>query len=222
MRLRVLSAGAAQGVVTALAAENGVELEARFGAVGTMKEALDAGTPCDLVVLTGAQIDRLRAEGRVSDVFELGRVRTGVAVRAGSALPRIDNPEALRAALLEADAIFLPDPARATAGIHFARVLETLGIAAGVRARLRAHPNGATAMRELARSRDARPIGCTQITEINATPGGALVGPLPGELELATAYAAAACGESAPARRFLELLAGARSRALRAAAGFEF
>ena len=38
MRLRILSAGAAQGVVSALAAQRGFELEAQFGAVGAMQD----------------------------------------------------------------------------------------------------------------------------------------------------------------------------------------
>ena len=86
--------------------------------------------------------------------------------------------------MLAADVIYFPDPKQATAGIHFAKVLERLGIAHDVAARLQPHPNGATAMRELSQSRDARPIVCTQVTEILATPGVTLVGPLPKGFEL--------------------------------------
>ncbi len=46
-------------------------------------------------------------------------------------------------------------------------------------------------MRHLAASDAARPIGCTQTTEILNTPGLALIGPLPAGCELATMYAAA-------------------------------
>ena len=104
---------------------------------------------------------------------------TGVAVRAGDPAPAVGDAAGLRAALLAADAIYFPDPKLATAGIHFAKVLERLGIGADVAARLQPHPNGATAMRALAQSGAARPIGCTQVTEILSTPGVTLVGPLP-------------------------------------------
>ncbi|MCX7143221.1 MAG: substrate-binding domain-containing protein, partial [Proteobacteria bacterium] len=154
MQLKILSAGAAQGVVTGLAgefrAQTGYELECSFGAVGAMKEKLLGGTAADIIILTRALIDGLAADGKVlaEGSADLGRVRTGVAVREGDALPAIDNADALRRTLLAAEGIYFPDPQKATAGIHFARVLESLGIRQELDARLRTFPNGATAMRE--------------------------------------------------------------------------
>lgn len=230
MRLHVLSGGAAQGVVTALAAEfrtaSGYEIDGTFGAVGAMKEKLLDGAPADVLILTRALIDELADAGQVvpETRADLGRVRTGVAVRAGDPAPDVSSADGLRTALRAADAIYFPDPRRATAGIHFTRVLEQLGIAAEVAARLSTHPNGATAMRELAKAAGARPIGVTQITEILNTPGVTLAGPLPREFELATVYTAAVCaGAAAPdaAKRLVALLAGEAQGALRARAGFE-
>ena len=85
-------------------------------------------------------------------------------------------PPSLRAALLAADAIFVPDTKASTAGIHVAKVLQQLGIADEVAARLKIYPNGATAMRHLAASDAQRPIGCTQSTEIISTDGRDAVG----------------------------------------------
>jgi molybdate transport system substrate-binding protein len=93
-----------------------------------------------------------------------------------------------------------------------------------VRARLHAFANGATAMRELAAATSARPIGCTQHTEILYTPGVRLVAALPRAFELATVYVAAVsarAADAALARRFVQLLAGADAHALRSAGGFE-
>lgn len=227
IRLQLLSAGAAQGVVTALAKQAGYEIAGSFGAVGAMREKLLAGEPADLIILTRALIDGLAASGHVlsGSAADLGAVRTGVAVRAGDPFPGIATPEGLRAALLAADAVFCPDPEKATAGIHFVKVLDSLRVRAQVAPRLRTHPNGATAMRELAASRDARPIGCTQITEILNTPGAALAGPLPTQFELATVYTAGVCSRAADpaaARGFLALLASETTRELRRSAGFEF
>jgi molybdate transport system substrate-binding protein len=230
MQLNVLSAGAAQGVVTALAAEfrvqTGYELACTFGAVGAMKEKLLGGAPADLIILTRALIAGLATDGKVlpGGSADLGRVRTGVAVRAGDAVPDIASAAALRAALLAAEGIFFPDPQKATAGIHFARVLDTLRIRGEVEPRLRTHPNGAAAMRELAQAKGARLVGCTQVTEINNTPGVVLAGLLPQEFELATVYSAGICaGAASPeaARRFIGLLTGLASRTLRVTAGFE-
>jgi molybdate transport system substrate-binding protein len=126
--------------------------------------------------------------------------------------------------LLGAERVFFPDAVRSTAGIHFAAVLERLGIAAALAPRLATFPNGATARRELAASPAARAIGCTQISEILRTPGVRLVGPLPSAFELATVYSAAvAPGSSRPdaAAGFVARLTGDGSRSLRQAAGFE-
>lgn len=229
MRLHVLSGGAAQGVVTALAGEfqatTGYAIDGTFGAVGAMKEKLLAGAPADVLILTRALIDELADAGHVEagTRADLGHVRTGVAVRAGDPTPDVSTPEALRTTLRGAEAIFFPDPQRATAGIHFARVLETLGIAAEVVGRLRTHPNGATAMRELAKATGERPIGVTQITEILNTAGVTLVAPLPREFELATVYTAAVCTRAAApdaARRLVALLSAGETLAVRDRAGF--
>ena len=230
MQLHLLSGGAAQSVVSALAgdfrAATGYELACTFSAVGAMKAKLLAGAPADLVILTQAVIAELVAGGQVlrDSCADLGRVRTGVAARSGDPLPDIANAGTLRAALLAADGIFIPDPQKATAGIHFARVLDTLGIRSTVESRLRAYPNGNTAMRELAQAQGARLIGCTQVTEIRSTAGVTLVGVLPPEFELATVYSAGVCSAAASpeaARRFIALLASESSRALRTKAGFE-
>jgi molybdate transport system substrate-binding protein len=230
MKLHLLSAGAAQGLARAIepvfAADTGAALAARFGAVGAMQELFRSDDPCDVIVLTAAMIDALAAAGEVrrDGRAALGRVRTGIAVREGDAAPDVATPEALRTALLAADAIYLPDPLKATAGIHFAGVLRELGIHDAVRDRLRAFPNGAAAMRELAASTSTRPIGCTQHTEILYTPGVTLVAPLPRQFELATTYVAAVtarAADAALAASLVDLLAGPVSQTLRTAGGFE-
>ena len=227
--LKLLSGGAAQGLVEALApqftAATGYEIDGTFGAVGAMRAKLMAGAPVDVLILTAALIDDLVRAGEVVDGsrVDLGAVPTCVAVRDGDAKPAIDNADTLRAALRAADAIYFPDPKLATAGIHFAKVLDALGIVDEVAARLRPHPNGATAMRELARAPERRPIGCTQITEILNTPGIVPAGPLPGEFALAAVYAvgiATASPHPEPARQFVGLLTGAAAGALRARLGF--
>lgn len=116
MQLRILSGGAAQSVVTALAdqfrAETGYGLDCSFSAVGEMKAKLLAGVPADVVILTRALIVELAASGHVlpASPADLGRVRTGVAVRSGDPFPDIASARALRSTLLDAEGIFFPDP----------------------------------------------------------------------------------------------------------------
>jgi molybdate transport system substrate-binding protein len=123
------------------------------------------------VVLTAAMIAELARENLVVPLrspisaWSRPRLRSAPAIRGSRSRCR-----RLRDALLAADAIFVPDTKASTAGIHVAKVLQQLGIADEVAARLKIFPNGATAMRHLAASDARRPIGCTQSTEIISTP----------------------------------------------------
>jgi molybdate transport system substrate-binding protein len=230
MKLIVLSGGAAHGLVDALAArfkaETGCEIDGTFGAVGGLRDRLVAGAPADLVILTRALIAELTHQGHVvpGTAADIGTVPTAVAVRSGDPAPALVDAAALRAALLAAAEIYCPDPGRkATAGIHFARVLDRLGIAAEVAPRLRLFPNGASAMHGLGAATSERPIGCTQATEILAVPGVKVAGPLPGDLGLATVYTAAVCTKAQlpeQARALAALLAKDEVRAARERAGF--
>jgi molybdate transport system substrate-binding protein len=229
MSLTILSGGAAQGLVAALApqfkAETGADIDGSFGAVGAMRDKLLAGAPADMLILTASLIAELTQAGRIvaGSAADLGAVATGVAVRVGDPAPAIGDADALRAALRAADDIYFPDPKLATAGIHFAKVLERLGIADEVAGRLRTFPNGAAAMRALAELKGGRPIGCTQATEILNTPGVTLVGNLPRDFALATVYRLGISTEARSpelARRLAALLTGEATRDLRRKLGF--
>ncbi|WP_342727904.1 substrate-binding domain-containing protein [Bradyrhizobium sp. B097] len=223
--LNILSGGAAQSLVHSLTpafeAETGLRIAGDFGAVGAMADRQRAGTPTDVVILTAALIANLADEGLVlqSSIADIGRVETALAVRTG------DTPVAAEdaASLLASDAIFVPDTKASTAGIHVAKVLAQLDIANVVADRLRVYPNGATAMRHLAESRDRRPIGCTQSTEIISTEGVVLSGILPPGCGLATMYTAAVATRAASASqalRLITLLTSPETSRLRSQAGF--
>ena len=228
-QLRILSGGAAQGLVRALTpqfkARNGCEIEATFGAVGAMRDKLLAGTPADMLILTSALIVELARAGHViaGSAADIGTVPTAVAVRSGDPVPSIGDVAALRKALRAADGVYFPDPKLATAGIHFAKVIEALGLGEELKNHLRTFPNGATAMRELAAVKGGRPIGCTQVTEILAMPGVTLVGSLPKGFELATVYTIGICAKAQEpelARQFAALMTDTDARELRERLGF--
>lgn len=227
--LHILSGGAAHGLVTSVSsrfqAMTGFDIEGDFGAVGVMAGKLRGGAPGDIAILTAALIADLARENLVvaDSVKDIGVVETALAVRAGDPAVAAPDGSALREAFLAADAIFVPDTTASTAGIHVAGVLAKLGIADAVADRLKIFPNGATAMRNLAASDAARPLGCTQATEIIATEGVTLSASLPKGYELATIYTAAItvqAGSPEAAKILIELLAGAEQRDLRIRAGF--
>ena len=200
--LRLLAGGAAQSLVERLRPTLAFTIDGSFSAVGAMRDRLLAGEPADLVILSRTLVEGLARDGHVvaSTMTDVARVATAVAVRASDPVPALGDKAGLAAALQAADEIHFPDPARATAGIHFAKVMRELGVWDRVEGRLRRAPNGNTAMRTLATSTAHRPIGCTQETEIRATPGIVLVGPLPPGCDLTTVYTAAVTSKAqAPA-----------------------
>lgn len=228
--LHVLCAGAVQGLVRAMKADfqeqSGAVVEARFGAVGAMKEALMSGAPCDVLIVTDAMLRALVANGAIDaePLTAIGRVRTGLAVRAGDAMPRVDTAAALKATLLAAPALYVPDTVKSTAGAHVASVLDRLGLRDALAARLAVFANGATAMAALAESGAEGALGCTQISEILYTPGLALADILREPFGLATMYSAGVSktsNDASLAARFIALLCGPGSAALRQQGGFD-
>lgn len=227
--LKLLSGGAAQGLVASLTAQftsrTGWSLDGAFGAVGGMAERFRKGEAVDVMISTAALIDEFAREGLLlaGSSQAIGKVETAIAVRAGDKPPPIGDETALRETLLAADAIFVPDIVSSTAGIHVAKVLRQLSIFAQVEPRLKVFPDGATAMRELAASTASRPIGCTQATEIIVIPGLTLVGPLPPACALATIYSAAVtarAADSAVAKTLIDILVDHDQLAVRQRAGF--
>jgi molybdate transport system substrate-binding protein len=227
--LNILSGGATQGLVTGLApafkAHTGFDISGKFGAVGSMADKLRNGVATDIIILTVALVAKLADEKLVvpSSIKDVGLVETAIAVRVRDSKVTVNNADDLRKALLASDEIYVPDTKASTAGIHVAKVLAQLGIADEVVSRLKIHPNGATAMRELASSSAKRPIGCTQSTEIISTEGVQLSGALPKGCELATMYTAAVTTSALspkPAQILIELLTNADARNLRSRAGF--
>jgi molybdate transport system substrate-binding protein len=231
MNVKVLSGGAAAAVVKGVEpvfnAKTGLKVEGVYSAVGQMRDQLLQGQPCDVIILTRAMIQALIESGHVvpGSARSLGLVRTGVAVRKGTPWPAISNREELTRAFRAARGIYFPDAVKSTAGVHFMKVLQALGLDQEKQPAFRQFPNGATAMREMGESDEDGLIGCTQVTEINYTPGVELVGMLPQEFELATDYTLGVCTAAAhpeAARVLADLVAGAASAAIRRQGGFEF
>jgi molybdate transport system substrate-binding protein len=229
--MNILSGGAAAAVVKGVQAnfekDTGCSINSLFSAVGMMRNQLLNGTACDLVILTRPLIQQLIESGHVvaGSAQSLGRVKTGVAVKAGRLHPAVNTREALTATFRTARGIYFPDPDHATAGIHFMNVLKSLGLDQELRDVFRVFPNGATAMQSMAGSDEPDLVGCTQVTEINYTPGVELVDVLPLEFELATDYTLGICTQTRQpelAQKLAAMLTGPDSAAIRQQGGFEF
>lgn len=227
--MNVLCATAAQGLVRALQGVflefTGARIHGSFGSIGQLRDSFLAGAACDVLIVTAPVVGELQADGRLADSEGvLGRVRTALAVRDDASRPDVSTPEALKAALLAAPALYCADMQRCTSSKHFGAVLRELGIFEQVKPRLRCLPNGGDAMRELAADNRPGAIGCAQTTQIRYAQGINLAGSLPPQFELAMVYSAALSARAAQpekAQRFIDLLTGARTRVMRTQVGFE-
>jgi molybdate transport system substrate-binding protein len=191
--VKVLSAGAVRSIVTELAKayekETGNTVALTFGTVGIVRQKLGS-EPADVVIMSDTALDDAIARGRVAagSRTDIARTGMGVAVREGAPKPDVSTPEALKQTLLAARSIVYVDPAQgATSGIHFASVLQRLGIADAVRSKTTLVPGGYPA--ELVAKGEVELVA-HQISEIVPVKGVTLVGPLPRDLQKVTTYSA--------------------------------
>ena len=114
--IRVLSVGAVQNAVRALAADFGTESGHRvvltFGAPVVVTQKIKDGEVFDAVIVSEPAMDRLDQDGVVNPESRVPLAKTGmgVAVRAGAPLPDLSTPEAFKQALLAAKSVVYGDP----------------------------------------------------------------------------------------------------------------
>lgn len=147
--IKVLSAGAVRGIVTSIAdlfrRETGHTVTITAGTVGVVRQKLAAGEPADVIIVSDTAIDALTKERVVVEGTraDIARTGMGLGVREGAPKPDISTSDALKHALLAAKSIVYVDPAQgATSGIHFASVLDPLGIAGAVKDKTILWPGG--------------------------------------------------------------------------------
>ena len=126
------------------------------------------------------------------NVTVLARSGIGVAVRKGAPKPDISSPDALKRTLLAAKSIAYVDPASGGAsGIHFAKVLDRLGIANEMQSKtVFPNPKTPAEVGVLVANGEAE-IGVHLIQELMSVAGIDIVGPLPGDLQDTTVFSAA-------------------------------
>src|SRR5438128_1833974 len=226
--IKVLSAGAVKAVIVnvgdAFEKDSGHKLSASFATVGVTRQKL-AAEPADVVIMTDVAIDEAIRQGSVvaGTRNDIARAGVGVGVKEGAPRPDISTPEAFKQTLLSAKSLVYVDPAQgATSGIHFASVLQRLGIADAVKDKTLLWPGGFAAE---AVAKGQAELCVHQISEILPVAGVTLVGPLPKELQKVTTYSAGLAARStAPdaGRAFLAFLVRPAFKAKFAAAGLDY
>jgi molybdate transport system substrate-binding protein len=212
--LAILSAAAVRPALIELPAlfekATGHRVTVSFGNATAINTKVVDGERVDVVILPPRQLTALIGHGHLSGDgrADLGVVRLGVAVRAGSATPPVGTADEFKQAMLAAASFGMPDPADgSTSSQHLVKMLAQLGIADAMRPKIRHFKDGTQALHALAKGEIALTIA--PMTSIRVVPGVALAGPLPDALQSTTVYAAALSRKSAasgPAKALLATL----------------
>lgn len=227
--LRVFCAGAVKSAIMRFAQEferdTNESLQFTFGTVGSLQAKLMAGEPSEIAILTRPALEKMATDKKVitETIIDLGCVGVGIAVRQGAALPDVSTPDALRTVLIETESLTYGDPAKGdSSGIHFAHVIEQLGIAQTVNAKTVLAPVG-LAVADMVAKGEVQ-LGATQASVILARQGVELAGLLPESLQHITTYSAAVMTQAAScdaARRFITYLSNPSAKSQFALAGFK-
>jgi molybdate transport system substrate-binding protein len=194
--LKVLSAGAMQVIMEDLGPKfergTGHTLAFTFATGVAIVKRVQEGETADVVVLPQQGIDSFVKDGKAvaGHVTVVARSGIGVAVRKGASKPDISSPDALKRTLLAAKSISYNDPALGhAAAIHFAKVLERLGIANEMQAKT-VFPKTGIPIGEMVANGEAE-IVVAQLPVLMPVAGIEIVGPLPGDLQDTIVFAAA-------------------------------
>jgi molybdate transport system substrate-binding protein len=165
----------------------GHRLVIRFDVANVLKTQIQGGETFDVAILTGQVTDELLAQGKIAagTRADIARSGVGVAIRAGAPKPDISTAEAFKRTMLAAKSVAYTT--QGASGMHFASVLERLGIAAEMKPKSKLQQGGPVA--ELV-ARGEVELAVQQISEILPVAGAELVGPFPPDLQRFTVFSA--------------------------------
>lgn len=204
---------------------SGHKLAITFAAPGAIVQRALGGEIVDIVILPRPGIDSLLKDGKAlaGSVTALAQSGIGVAVRTGTPRPDISSPEALKRTLLAAKLITYSNPAAGTSsGVHFAKVLDRLGIAGEMKSKTVFSPK-AGVVGELVANGEAE-IAVHQFQELIPIVGIEIVGPLPGDLQDTIVFSAAIMSNAtnaAAAKTLVDFLRAPEATAVVKAKGME-
>lgn len=201
--------------------KTGHQVDFSFGPSPAIHKRIAEGESADLVIVQPNFLAELASKGKVElgDHPAFGRVGIGLAARADAPARDIRTADALKQVLLRADTIAFNTVA---SGNQFAKVLERLGIAEDVKAKVvRTEPGK---MYEPILNGSGDDLAAGTITQIRADKRLKLIGALPAELQTYLQYAAiplTAAPNMKAAVEFVRFLFTPAAKAQLAAAGVD-
>lgn len=204
-------------------AATGNKLNISWGLIsGFTKKAQEGDVP-DVLIVSRESIDSLTKDGKIAaGGMTLGKSAAAVGVKQGAPKPDISTVDAFKKALLAAHSIGSTNPAAGGAtGVHFAQVIEKLGIADEVKKKSKYPPAAGFVNKMLL---DGEVDLAIQTGPELTGPGIEIVGPFPGEFAKVTVYGAGVGAKSQnadAANALVKFLASPEAQAVFKARGFD-
>jgi molybdate transport system substrate-binding protein len=227
--VRVLSVGAVQHAIRALAAdfakESGHQVIFTIGSPAIVMQKIKDGETHDAVIVSEPAMDQLDKDGIVNPEsrVRLAVVGLGVAVREGAPVPDLSTPDAFKQALLSAKSMVQGDPTLPNqSGEKAEKILAQAGLLDALKPKLKIVPGRAASQEMIAKGEVE--IGLYQVSEIPEGKGLRFAGPVPAQLQINTAYEGALMSDgSVPeaARAFIRFMTEPDARARWVAARLE-
>ena len=223
--MKVMCSNSMRGVMDRLIPQferaSGNKVEITYDPAKRMMTRIRGGESADVAIIGSGAIEELARDGLISPDtrVELARSSVGMAVAAGAAKPDIDTVEAFKTALLKAKSVAYT--IEGASGMHFAELIEQLGIADAIKDKARRQPGGFVG--DLVARGEAE-VAIQQVSELMAVPGIQLVGPIPRELQKITVVSGGvfrSAGSPAAGRALLAFLTSPAARAVMQAKGLE-
>ncbi|HEV2630584.1 MAG TPA: substrate-binding domain-containing protein [Pseudolabrys sp.] len=226
--IKVMSGGAPKEVFGKLTPlfekQSGHTVSYSFAVMSALRDRLAGGEAADALVMPTNVLDGYEKSGVVRGQGRgvLGLVPVNAVVRTGAAKPDLGSVEAVKQAMLNARSIVFPTPGATPSGTHMGKLVETLGLAEALKAKI-IHRPALEGGVELVKSGEAE-IGFYPKSEVINTAGLELAGPLPADIQLTTIYGAAVTTASAApdaAAAFVAFMRDPAHRAVWTHGGFD-
>ena len=223
--VKVIGSSGVASVVGELAREfearTGHKVQTDFAVVAVSKRKIDAGAAFDLAILSPEAIDALIGQGKIASdtCTSFGRTGLGVVAQKGRVKPDIGSADAFTRTMLAAKSV--GHSKEGLSGVHFLAILDRLGIAAEMKAKLKTYEGDGLARAIAAEEVE---LGVTGIGPILAMASGEFVGAVPREIQsyvVFTAGVAASAKDAAAAKALLQFMTGPDAAAVFKAKGMD-
>ena len=172
-------------------ASTGNRMVVEYGTAPQLQQKLTENIPGDLMLTATNLMSRPENQAKLVDgtMALLGKGGVGIMVKKGNALPVMNNPEAFRNVVMQADRLIYN---KASTGLYIDQLFKKIGLAEKLESKTERFVNGDDAIQRVIRG-SGNEIGFGAIAEIklNESKGVVLVSSLPDEYQNYTNYSGA-------------------------------